>query len=135
MTTAGEPKLAPHTIGYTTSANNVPTITTNAFGVVTAIIDTLIDIPASQVSNFTATTKTVVNSLRKAMLIHIPASPTSPITVTLYHQLNNPDLSVQVYNASTYDTVYPQINRIDDDNIGVTFAIAPASNAFKALIF
>jgi len=135
MTTAGEPKLAPHTIGYTTSANNVPTITTNAFGVVTAIIDTLIDIPASQVSNFTATTKTVVNSLRKAMLIPIPASPTSPITVTLYHQLNNPDLSVQVYNASTYDTVYPQINRIDDDNIGVTFAIAPASNAFKALIF
>ena len=135
MTTAGEPKLAPHTISYTTSADNVPTITTNAFGVVTAITDTPINILASQVSNFEATTKTVVNSLRKSMPIPTGGASTSPVTVTLQHDLNNANLSVQVYNASTYDTVYPQISRLDDNNVDITFAQTPANNAFTALIF
>lgn len=135
MTTAGEPKLAPHTIGYTTSADNVPTITTNAFGVVTAIIDTPINILANQVSNFEATTKTVVNSLRKSMPIPTGGASTSPVTVTLNHGLNNANLSVQVYNASTYDTAYPQISRTDNNNVAITFAQTPANNAFTALIF
>ena len=135
MTTAGEPKLAPHTITYTTSANNVPTITTNAFGVVTAIVDTPINIPSTQVSNFTAATKTVVNSLRKSMSIPTGGASTSPVTVTLNHGLNNANLSVQVYNASTYDTVYPQISRTDNNNVAITFAQTPANNAFTALIF
>lgn len=135
MTTAGEPKLADHSFTYTTSANNVPTITTNAFGVVTDITDTLIDIPASQVSNFTAATKTVVNSLRKSMPIPTGGASSSPVTVTLNHALNNANLSVQVYNASTYDTAYPQISRTDNNNVAITFAQTPANNAFTALIF
>ena len=135
MSTAGEPKLAPHTISYTTTANNVPTITTNAFGVVTAIIDTPINIPSTQVSNFTAATKTVVNSLRKSMPIPTGGASTSPVTVTLNHGLNNANLSVQVYNASTYDTAYPQISRTDNNNVAITFAQTPANNAFTALIF
>jgi hypothetical protein len=135
MTTAGEPKLADHSFTYTTTANNVPTIVTNSFGVVTAITDTPINIPSTQVSNFTATTKAVVNSLRKSMPIPTGGASTSPVTVTLNHALNNANLSVQVYNASTYDTAYPQISRTDNNNVAITFAQTPANNAFTALIF
>ena len=135
MTTAGEPKLAPHTIGYTTSADNVPTITTNAFGVVTAIIDTPINIPSSQVSNFTAATKTVINSLRKSTLIPVAGSPSAPFSYAWTHGLDSPDLSVQVYEVSGGATVYPQIDRTSDTVVTFTFAIVPANNAFRALIF
>ena len=135
MTTAGEPKLAPHTIGYTTSANNVPTITTNAFGVVTAIIDTPINIPSTQVSNFTAATKTVINSLRKSTLIPVIGSPTAPFSYAWTHGLDSPDLSVQVYEVSGGATVYPQIDRTSDTVVTFTFAIVPSHQAFRALIF
>jgi hypothetical protein len=135
MTTAGEPKLAPHTIGYTTSADNVPTITTNAFGVVTAIIDTPINIPSTQVSNFTAATKTVINSLRKSTLIPVAGSPSAPFSYAWTHGLDSPDLSVQVYEVSGGATVYPQIDRTSDTVVTFTFAIVPANNAFRALIF
>ena len=135
MTTAGEPKLAPHTIGYTTSADNVPTITTNAFGVVTAIIDTPINIPSTQVSNFTAATKTVINSLRKSTLIPVIGSPSAPFSYAWTHGLDSPDLSVQVYEVSGGATVYPQIDRTSDTVVTFTFAIVPSHNAFRALIF
>ena len=135
MTTAGEPKLAPHTIGYTTTANNVPTIVTNSFGVVTGITNTLIDIPASQVNNFTAATKTVINSLRKSTLIPVAGSPSAPFSYAWTHGLDSPDLSVQVYEVSGGATVYPQIDRTSDTVVTFTFAIVPANNAFRALIF
>ena len=135
MTTAGEPKLAPHTIGYTTTANNVPTIATNSFGVVTGITNTLIDIPASQVSNFTAATKTVINSLRKSTLIPVTGGASAPFSYAWTHGLDSPDLSVQVYEVSGGATVYPQIDRTSDLIVTITFAIVPANNAFRALIF
>jgi hypothetical protein len=135
MTTAGEPKLADHSFTYTTTANNVPTITTNAFGVVTGITNTLINIPASQVSNFTAATKTVINSLRKSTLIPVTGSPSAPFSYAWTHGLDSPDLSVQVYEVSGGATVYPQIDRTSDTIVTITFAIVPANNAFRALIF
>jgi len=135
MTTAGEPKLAAQTVSYTPSASNVPVITTNSFGVVTNITNTPISITASDVSNFTAATKTVVNSLRKAMLIPTGGASTSPSTIPLNHGLNNANLSVQVFEVLTGATVYPQIDRTDDNNVAITFAQTPATNTFKALIF
>ena len=135
MTTAGEPKLADHSFSYTTTANNVPTIATNSFGVVTGITNTLIDIPASQVSNFTAATKTVINSLRKSTLIPVIGSPTAPFSYAWTHGLDSPDLSVQVYEVSGGATVYPQIDRTSDTVVTFTFAIVPSHQAFRALIF
>tara|TARA_R110002153_G_scaffold195821_1_gene349156 strand:- start:3745 stop:5532 length:1788 start_codon:yes stop_codon:yes gene_type:complete len=135
MTTAGEPKLADHSFSYTTTGNNVPTIATNSFGVVTGITNTLIDIPASQVSNFTAATKTVINSLRKSTLIPVIGSPTAPFSYAWTHGLDSPDLSVQVYEVTGGATVYPQIDRTSDTVVTFTFAIVPSHNAFRALIF
>jgi len=135
MTTAGEPKLADHSFSYTTTGNNVPTIATNSFGVVTGITNTLIDIPASQVSNFTAATKTVINSLRKSTAIPVVGTPAAPFSYAWTHGLDSPDLSVQVYEVSGGATVYPQIDRTSDTVVTFTFAIVPANNAFRALIF
>tara|TARA_R110002012_G_scaffold148405_1_gene307177 strand:- start:2395 stop:4191 length:1797 start_codon:yes stop_codon:yes gene_type:complete len=135
MSVAGQPKLAAQSVSYTPSASQVPVINTNTFGVVTGITNTPISITANAVSNFTAATKTVVNSLRKAMLIPTGGVSTSPSTITLDHELNNANLSVQVFEVSTGATVYPQIERVDDDSVNITFAQTPATNTFKALIF
>jgi len=53
---------------------------------------------------------------------------------TLVHDFDTTDVMVQVYDASSGDTVIADTVRTDQDTVTITFASAPASNAFKVIV-
>jgi len=57
---------------------------------------------------------------------------TTAITVT--HSLGTRNVIIQLYDSSTYDTVYADVVRTTTDSATITFATAPASNDIKVLI-
>ena len=50
------------------------------------------------------------------------------------HALNSRDVIVQLYDMTTFDTVFAQVVRTDVDNVTVTFSTAPASNGIRCVI-
>jgi hypothetical protein len=50
------------------------------------------------------------------------------------HSLNTRDVTVNVYDNATYDTVETDVVRTDVNTVTVSFAIAPASNAYRVVI-
>lgn len=70
--------------------------------------------------------------IRKSTLIIGDGSATQ---YTLTHNYNNRDVIVEVYrNSGNYDTVLCDVERISADAVRLTFAAAPASNAFKVVV-
>jgi hypothetical protein len=57
---------------------------------------------------------------------------TTAITVT--HSLGTRNVIIQLYDSSTYDTVYADVVRTTTDSATITFATAPALNDIKVLI-
>jgi hypothetical protein len=53
---------------------------------------------------------------------------------TLTHNLNTRDVQVQIYDNATYDTVECDIARPTVNTVTVTFAVAPSTNAYRAVI-
>ena len=50
------------------------------------------------------------------------------------HDLGTRDVTVQVYDNSTYDTVEVDVVRTSTTRVTVTFASAPASNAYRVVV-
>lgn len=57
---------------------------------------------------------------------------TTAITVT--HSLGTRDVIIQLYDASSYDTVYADVVRTTADTATITFATAPATDDIKVLV-
>jgi hypothetical protein len=55
-------------------------------------------------------------------------------TWTVNHALNTTAVIVMVYETSSKDVVYPDIDITDANNVTVTFAVAPASNTLTAVV-
>lgn len=55
-------------------------------------------------------------------------------SIPVTHNLGSRDVSVTVYNATTYEKVYPDIVMTDANNVTLTFGTAPASNAYRVFI-
>lgn len=53
---------------------------------------------------------------------------------TLVHDWDTRDVIVQVYDASSYDTVIADTVRTDEDTVTITFSSAPSSNAFRVVV-
>lgn len=53
---------------------------------------------------------------------------------TLVHDWDTRDVVVQVFDASTYDTVIADVVRTDEDTVTITFSTAPSSNAFRVVV-
>lgn len=53
---------------------------------------------------------------------------------TLVHDWNTTDVIVQVYDASSGETVIADTIRTDEDTITINFAVAPSSNAYKVVV-
>jgi len=58
----------------------------------------------------------------------------SATAIAITHSLGTRDVTVQLYDASSYQTVYAQVVRTDTNNVTVTFNTAPANNDIIALI-
>ena len=54
--------------------------------------------------------------------------------ITVNHALGTRDVLVQLYDASSYETLVAQVVRTDTANITVTFNVAPASNDVICLV-
>jgi len=55
-------------------------------------------------------------------------------TIPVTHGLNSQDLIIQLFDASTNETVYADVVRTSASQVDVTFSVAPASNSIKILI-
>jgi hypothetical protein len=131
--TAGEPALAPHT-AYTSegSASSVPVISTNAFGVVTAITDTNIAITASQVTDFEAEVDTLIGDATWRLATDIGNGVATSIAVP--HNMSTRDVMVQLYDNVTYETIFAEVDRTNTSQVTITFSTAPSSNGVRCLI-
>jgi hypothetical protein len=55
-------------------------------------------------------------------------------SVTIAHNLGTRDVVVQLYDNSTYDTVYADTIRLDTNNVRFLFRTAPAAAAYRCVI-
>lgn len=58
----------------------------------------------------------------------------SDTTFTLIHAFNTTDVSVQVYEVSTGETVIADVARTDADTVTISFTVAPTSNSYKVVV-
>ena len=58
----------------------------------------------------------------------------SATAIAVTHSLGTDDVQVEVYGASTKETVVCDVDRTSTDAVTLTFASAPASNAYKVVI-
>ena len=55
-------------------------------------------------------------------------------SVPVTHGLGTRDVSIQVYNASTFDTVYVETVRTSTSVVTLNFAVAPTTNQYRVVI-
>ena len=55
-------------------------------------------------------------------------------SVTILHSLGTRDVVVQLYDKSTYETVYADVIRLDTNNVRFLFRTAPAAAAYRCVI-
>jgi hypothetical protein len=58
----------------------------------------------------------------------------SATSYTVNHALNSRDVLVELYDASSYETVIADITRTDANNVTVAFTAAPTTNDIRVLI-
>ncbi len=58
----------------------------------------------------------------------------SNTTYTVNHALGSRDVIVQLYDNSSYDTVFADVVRTDTNNVAITFGAAPSTNDIRVLI-
>ena len=111
-------------------AGSVPQITFDSKGRATAAANVAIAITASQVTDFTAAVQAIIDG--SGAVASVGDGSNTAYTIT--HSLNSRDVIVQVYDNATYDTVFTDVVRATVNTVVVTFATAPASNAYRVVI-
>lgn len=77
-------------------------------------------------------TKLVTDSFTKKATANVGNASATSFAVS--HNLNTRDVQVQVYDNATYDTVEVDVVRTDVNTVTVSFATAPASNAYRVVV-
>lgn len=55
-------------------------------------------------------------------------------TITVTHNLGTRDVEVAIYNATTFEKVYADVNYATTNTVTITFATAPTSSQFRAVV-
>ena len=111
------------------SASQVPVFTTDDFGRVTANTNTTISITSSNVSNFNTAVDGRITAREFAGL-----NDSSGTSHTIEHSLGTRDVIVQIYDASTYETVYAKVVRTDTNTVTVTTSASISAEAIMVLV-
>lgn len=77
-------------------------------------------------------TKLVADSFTKKATASVGNGTNTSFAVT--HNLGTRDVQVQVYDNATYDTVECDVVRTDANTVTVSFAVAPATNAYRVVV-
>lgn len=80
----------------------------------------------------TAKAVTPANLAARSYVQNIGDGSNTSYTVT--HSLNTRDVIVQLYDNSTYDTVFADVVRTNTTTVTITFASAPSSNDIRVLV-
>ena len=83
-------------------------------------------------ADFTVDTTGYVQLAVKTFAASIGDASATALTVT--HGLNSYDLIVQLYDTTTYETVYADVDRVSVNQVTVSFTTAPALNGIRILI-
>ena len=83
-------------------------------------------------ADFTVDTTGYVQLVTKAFKASIGNG--SALSYTVTHNLNSFDVIVQLYDASSYDTVYADVVRTSANVVTVNFTTAPTTNDIRVLI-
>ena len=77
-------------------------------------------------------TKLVTDGFTKKAAASVGNGSNTSFAVT--HNLGTRDVQVQVFDNATYDTIECDVVRTDINNVTVSFATAPASNAYRVVV-
>lgn len=58
----------------------------------------------------------------------------SSTTFTVTHNLNSRYVNVTIFDSSTYETVYADVTNSTANTVTISFAVAPANNAYSVLV-
>ena len=111
-------------------AGSVPQITFDSKGRATLAANVTISITASQVSDFTSAVQAIIDG--SGAVANVGDGESIVFAVT--HNLNSRDVIVQIYDNTTYDTIYTDVVRTSVNVVTITFATAPASNRYRVLV-
>jgi hypothetical protein len=129
--TGGAAKLAAGAaVSAIGSASETVTITTDAFGKVTAATEQNIAIATSQVTGFDA----AVDVLIEATQFKANIGNGSATSYVVNHALNTRDVIVQVYDNTTYETVQCKVVRTDVNNVTISTAAAAINAGLRVVI-
>ena len=112
------------------SASETVTITTDAFGKVTAATEQNIAIATSQVTGFDA----AVDVLIEATQFKANIGNGSATSYVVNHALNTRDVIVQIYDNTTYETVQCKVIRTDVNNVTISTAAAASNAGLRVVI-
>ena len=117
-------------VGSFGTASSVGTFTVNGKGLITAASSTTIAITASQVTDFATAVDTEVAT--REFAANIGNGTLTSYVVT--HNLSTRDVSVQCYNATTFETVYLSVERTTTNTITLETTVALATAAVRVVI-
>jgi hypothetical protein len=78
--------------------------------------------------------KAAIDSAIDALGVSANIGDGTATAFTVTHNLGTRDLIVQLYDNTTFETVYADVARTSTSQITVTFAVAPATNAYRVII-
>lgn len=113
------------------SASKSLSATVTAKGLLTSLSEQNISITASQVSDFCNAVSTCI-AANEQYTVNIGDGNATSYAVT--HNLGTRDVMVQLYDNSSYDTVYADITRNSTSQVTIAFTTAPSTNDIRVLI-
>jgi len=113
------------------SASETVTLAVNADGIITSASEQNIAITSGQVTNFCTDVETCVNS---AFFYQVTFGNTNDTDYAISHGFNTLDVMCQIYDVSTGDTIYAEVERTNTSTVTVKSNSAPGTNAWRILV-
>jgi len=117
------------TSGSYGSASKTVSLTIDDDGITTSASEQDIDITASQVSDFCTAVSTCIAANEQ-----YAADIGGAASIAVNHGLSTRDVMVQLYDLSSYETVYADVERNTTSQVTVKFTTAPGAASIRILI-